>query len=208
MIVLSDITARVRTRFEAESSVRWTDAAIHDAINEGLDELSEGSAFSERVVSIPILPDRNFYDLRGYASDDVVTVRAVYSTVREDWLHPITEDALRTRWTDAIGDPSEFFLRGWSWLGVYPHASSASGFLRVYMSCLAPRFLHSQAVLGDLPDDLVPALEDYALYTLQALDYATDKAVAHWKDFVGRQSDLGSFVTQRGRSSGFIGGLR
>ena len=208
MLALATTTARIRTRFEAESTVRWPDAVIHVAVNEALDELSEATGFVERVVSIPQLADRNFYDLRGYVPDDFIIVRAVWSTVREDWLTPDTEDSLGPRWEGVVGDPRMFFMRGWSWLGVYPHPTASTGFLRVYLTTLAPQFLHSQAVLSDLPDDLVPALEDYALYTLQALDGAVDKALLHWKDFVARQQALGEFVSQRTRSSGYIGGRR
>lgn len=210
MLALSNITARIRTRFEAESTVRWPDATIHVAVNEALDELSETAGFVERVVSIPQLADRNFYDLRGYTADDVIGIRAVWSTIRQDWLTPSTPDTVSAapQWRTVTGDPHTFFLRGWSWLGVYPHPTTSTGFLRVYLTTLAPRFLHNQAVLADLPDDVVPALEDYALYTLQALDGAVDKALLHWKDFVNRQQSLGSFVEHRGRSSGYIGGKR
>jgi len=198
VIPLSAIAAHVRTRFEAESVVRWFDSAIHTAIGEGLerngdDTLDEG---------------RSFYDLRGYAPDDFVSLRAVWSTVRSDWLVPASEAQLHPRWEEDPGDPDSFFLRGWCWLGVYPHASGSSGYLRAYLSCLAPQLTHDQAVLSDLPDDLTPALEDYALYDLQAQDGETGSALAHWGDFVGRQRGLGDFVKSRGKSSGFIGGRR
>ncbi len=208
MIPLSSITARVRTRFEAESAVRWSDSAIHEGINEGLDELSEITRFYERVVSIPVLANRNFYDLRDYLPDDFIDIRAVWSTVRSDWLTPTSEDLLDPRWEEAPGDPYTFFTRGFCWLGIYPHAASASGYLRVYFSSLAPQLTHPQAVLADLPDDFTPALEDYAIYDLHAQDGETQKALLRWKDFAIRQAGLGSAVSNRGRSSGNIGGRR
>jgi hypothetical protein len=197
----------VRTRFEAESLVRWSDSCIHTAVNEGLDELSESARFVERVVSVPIAA-RNFYDLRGYVPDDFVSVRAIWSTVREDWLTPTSEHLLHERWEESTGDPHSFFKRGWNWIVVYPRATSATGFLRVYLSCLAPQLLHGQAVTEDLPDDFAPALEDYALYDLQAQDGETRKALGHWKEFSERQRNFGEFVESRGRTSGFIGGAR
>jgi len=212
MIPLSTVTSRIRTRFEAESAIRWSDAAIREAINEALDELSEATHFYERVVSIPLVADRIFYDLRAYAPDDFISVRAVWSTVREDWLTPNSEgklDASYRRWQEAVGDPHTYFTRGWGWLGVYPHPeNSASGYLRVYFATLAPQLTHPQAVLADLPDDINPALEDYALYDLQTQDGETAAALLHWKDFADRQARLGKFVESRGRTSGVIGGRR
>jgi hypothetical protein len=209
MLILSNVLSRVRTRFDAESSVRWDDETIIASINEGLDELSEGAQHYERIVSIPVTR-RSFYDLRGFIPDDVISVRAVWSTIRQDWLIPTSEEKLGRRWEETVGDSYHFFLRGWSWLGVFPHpagdSSVANGFLRVYFNCLAPQLGHSQAVLPDLPDDFSPMLEDYALYDLQAQDGETDKALGHWTDFAGRQKKLTSFVASRGRSSGFIGG--
>lgn len=211
MIPLSNLLARIRTRFHAESSVRWSDSAITSSVNEGLDEVSEGARFIERVVSIPITMDRTFYDLCGYLPDDFIALKAIWSTVRQDWLVPTTEGRLASenpRWIQVDGDPYSFFLRGWSWLGVYPHASASTGYLRAYVYCLAPQFLHSQSVLADLPDNYAPALEDYALYDLQAQDGETDKALMHWKDFAARQKSFTDFVSGRGKSSGFIGGRR
>ena len=208
MIPLSAITARVRTRFEAESTVRWSNADIWAAVNEGLDELSEATRFVERVASIPVVEGRNFYDLRGYVPDDFVALRAVWSTTRSDWLRPSSEGLLHTRWEEDPGDPDAFFRRGWCWMGVHPHASGSSGYFRAHLTCLAPQLNHDQAVFADLPDDLIPALEDYGLYELQSQDGETELSLEHWKDLVNRQRTLNDFVEDRGRSSGFLGGRR
>ncbi len=209
MIPLSTITSRARTKFEQESSARWSDAAFHQAINEGLDELSEATHFYERVVSIPLAGDRILYDLRGFVPDDFISVRAVFCTNLDAWLNSNSSENFYTRWEESVGDPREFFTRGWNWLGVFPHpANSATGFLRVYFSCLAPHFLHPQAVLADLSDDFTTALEDYAVYDLQVQDGETDKALVHWSAFASRQATLGDFVARRARSSGYIGGRR
>src|SRR3990172_6158683 len=205
MIPLSTITARARTKFEQESSTRWPDSAFHLAINEVLDELSEATHFYERVVSIPISADRIYYDLHVYVPDDFISVRAVWSTSLEHWLNPSTPERFYPRWEEAVGDPHEFFTRGWNWLGVYPHpASSATGFLRVYFSCLAPRFTHAQSVLSDLTDDFATALEDYAVYDLQVQDGEPEKALIRWGAFAARQQALAGFVAGRSRAVGSI----
>ena len=209
MVPLSLITARARTKFEQQSATRWPDAAFHKAINEGLDELSEATHFYERVVSIPVVPDRIYYDLRGYIPDDFISVRAVWSVTLDDWLDPTTPEKLHQRWEETVGDPYAYFTRGWNWLGVYPHPeNSSTSVLRVYFSSLAPHFLHPQAVLSDLTDDFTRALEDYAVYDLQCQDGETDKALVNWAAFSTRQQRLAGFVNQRARSAGNIGGRR
>ena len=56
MLTLSDIRSRVRTRFEAASTTRWSNADINAAINDGLGELSEATRYFERWVSILLRP--------------------------------------------------------------------------------------------------------------------------------------------------------
>lgn len=211
MIPRDTIVSRARTRFESESSVRWSDAGIVSAINEGLDELSEQTHFYRRYVSIPLVADRIFYDIRGYVPDDAIGLTAAWSTIRNDWLKPRSEDELDPRWEEATGDPYEWFVRGAFHFGVHPHpTSSTSGYLRVWFSGLAPHFTHGQSVIADLPDDFIPALEDYVLYELQARDGETKKSLLHWKDFSRRARMLEEFVRKRGARAfvGHMGGRR
>lgn len=190
--------------------MKWDNQSIYNAINEGLDELSEATGFYERYVTIPIVGNRTYYDLRGYLPENVVGVRSVWSTVREDWLVPISEENLGFQWEQSAGDPQHFFVRGISWLGVWPKADTTAGYLRVYFAGLAPHFTVPQDVLADLPDDFVPALEDYALYELAAQDRETDKALEHWREYVAREDGLYRFVNNRvvRARRGAIGGRR
>ena len=45
MLTLSDIRSRVRTRFEASSTTRWSNSDVNDAINDGIEELAEAIVF-------------------------------------------------------------------------------------------------------------------------------------------------------------------
>ena len=203
MIPRSEVESRVRTRFEQESSVRWASADIVSAINEGLDELSERTHFYQRYVSIPVVPGRVYYNLTSYIPDDAISLRSCWSTVRADWLEATAEHTLEPSWEEGIGDPQKWFPRGALYIGVYPHpavGATAPGYMRLYFSSLAPHFSHSQAVLGDLTNDFVPALVDYALYELQARDGESKKALIHWKSFDKRAKLLEDFVARRGRS--------
>jgi len=164
MINAADIVSRVRTKYESESTTRWTGARILEAINEGLDDLSLETGFYERHVSVPVQAGLQYYDLRGFTPETVLSVTSIYNTSRQDWLVPTTAEELdlfNPMWEDSTGDPQKYFLRGIYWFGVWPKASStATGYLQVYFQGLAPHFLHNQSVLDDLPDDWVPALED------------------------------------------------
>lgn len=209
MIPFSEIISRVRTKFEAESSTRWSDRSIGNAINNGLDELSERTLFYERYVSIPKRAGQTYYDTRGYVPEGALQFTRIWSTTLDNWLDPINAESLNLRtapavqlnpllWEESQGDPTAWFVRGGWWFGVYPYpGESASGYLRVYFASLAPHFTHPQSVLEDLPDDFVPALEDYALYELNAQDGETSKALLHWKSFSERAGLLEDLVEKR-----------
>lgn len=212
MIPLAQIRSRVRTKFEAESDSRWSDAAINAAINEGLDELSERTLFYERYVSIPKAPGQRYYDIRGYVPDGAYALTGLFSTTRNDWLAPVTErgldnpnqlDASGTAlWEESIGDPDSWFVRGAHWFGVYPYpGEDATGYLRLYFAGQAPHFTHDQAVLADLPDDYIPALEEYAMYELHAQDGESKKALLRWKNYDERATEFATFVERRNKTA-------
>jgi hypothetical protein len=210
LIPLSQIAARVRTKFEAESTARWTDQGIYDAVNEGLEELAEATLFFERYVTIPLVADRTYYDLRGYLPESAIGVTSVWDTTTSAWLTPINQGDLGFRWEESAGEPQFYFLRGANWLGVWPKVSTTSGFIRVHFAGLPPRFTTPQSVLSDLPDDYVPALEEYALYELSAQDGETDKAIAHYQEYAAKEKSLADFVSRRTATArvGRVGGRR
>jgi len=201
VIPLSEVTSRVRTRYESESggsSTRYTDEDIRLFVNEGLETLAEATSFYERYVTIPLAENRTYYDVRGFTPETVVRIKSVWSTARNDWLRPVAETDLDISWEEATGAPLVFFTRGIYWIGVQPKpTSSETGYLRVYFAGIPGRFTHPQAVLGDLPNDHVPALEDYALYEMAALDRQTKLALLHWKEYEAREKSLTDFTGRR-----------
>ena len=198
MVPLSEIISRTRTRFEQESSVRWSDSDIADSINEGLDELSEATEFYERYVVIPLRAGRTYYDIRGFLPENALGVTAVWCTTTSRWLYPTRAETLKyPQWERTTGPPESFFLRGVFRLGIHPKVNADSGFLRVHFFGLAPHLDHPQAVLADLPDDYIPALEDYVLYDLQSNDGEVEKGLIHWASYREREKSLGSFVEKR-----------
>lgn len=199
MIPLSEIISRVRTKHESATGVRWSDDDIQSAINEGLQSLAEGTYFYERYATVPIQEGRQWYDLRGFTPEVVVRIKSIHSSNRNYWLTPISTEMLPYNWEQSVGEPQTFFTRGIYWYGVWPRAGSdsTSGYHRVYFAGIPQDFSHPQAVLRDLPDNHVPALEDYALYEMAAQDRESKRAIMHYQSYLKRQRDLREFMDNR-----------
>ena len=199
MIPLSDLISRVRTKHEHATSVRWTDADIQKVINEGLECLAEATHFYERYITVPIQMSRTWYDLRGFTPEVVVSIKSIHSSTRNYWLKPISVRDLPYNWEQSVGEPQCFFTRGCHWYGVWPRAGSdeSSGFHRVYFAGIPQRFENTQAVLRDLPDNHVIALEDYALYELAAQDREWKRAQQLFQSYRKREKDLADFIDGR-----------
>ena len=210
MVPLSQIISRTRTRYDAESSgsaIRFSDTNLTLFVNEGLETLAESTGFYERYATVPVQANRQYYDLRGFTPETVVSITSVWSVARNDWLRPVNFNLLGGDWEKAVGTPEAFWARGIYWLGVYPRQATTSSYFRVYFQGVPSRFTHAQAVLGDLPDDYVPALEDYALYEMAAADGNPKRALIHWSDYQKREKSLGDFLRRRtaGARAGHLG---
>src|SRR5512139_3668001 len=125
MLTLSDIRSRVRTRFEAASTTRWSDADINAAINDGIAELSEATQYYERWASLLLKEGRTYYDLRGLLSETVLSITAVQHEPGVRWLTPIHLcDIGYEEWEQTNGNPISWFTRGLWWLGIWPCPSA------------------------------------------------------------------------------------
>lgn len=213
MIPLSTIVGRVRARYEQSSTVRWSDDDIKKYINEGLETLAEASDFYERYTTVALENGRQYYDLRGFTPETVVSVKSVWSSARNDWLQPVDSGDLQFQWEASTGDPQVFFTRGIHWLGVWPRPGSTNtGSLRVYFSGIPYRYTIDQAVLADLPDDHVPALEEYALHEMAIQDGDVDLSMRYWASYIERENRLSRFADHRldggtvGRYGGYTSG--
>ena len=212
MIPLSQLQSRIRVKYEAESGgsdVRFSDNDIRLFINEGLETLAEATGFYERYATVPVQANRQYYDLRGFTPETVASITSVWSSARNDWLQAANLEALGTDWELAVGTPQVFIIRGIYWLGVYPRSEGTSDYLRVYFQGIPSRFTHPQAVLGDLPDDFYPAIEDYVLYEMSALDGNPKRALIHWASYQKREKALDDFLRRRttGARAGRFGGM-
>ena len=197
MITLADTISRVRVKFEQGSTTRWTDAAITQAINEGLETLAESTSFFERYCTIPLSSNRRWFDLRGFTPETVVRIKSIWTSNRNEWLRPVSVEDLPYDWHKSVGEPQVFFVRGIYWFGVWPYETSGSGYLRVYFSGIPSRLEGIPAVIADLPDDHIPALEDYALYQLSVQDREHDASIRHYQSYLKRERDLKRIVDGR-----------
>jgi hypothetical protein len=198
MIPLSDLISRVRTKYEQSSNVRWSDDDITSAINEGLQSLAEGTGFYERYVTIPLAQPRQWYDVRGFTPEVVVHIKSIHNSNRNLWLKPVSTEELPYNWEQSVGEPQYFFTRGIHWFGVWPRPeANNAGWLRVYFAGIPQDFTFGQQVLRDLPDNHLPALEDYALYELSAQDRETARAIQHYRSYLKREKDLQDFIDGR-----------
>lgn len=199
MASLSEIRDRVRTRFEASSNTRWSDAVINAAINEGLEELSETTGYYERHISIPLKQKRTYYDLRGLIPDSALGVTAVWHENTNRWLNSYTHREMTySEWEKVVGDPIVWFPRGLWWLGLWPKSSSDSDqWVKVYFCGLAPELTDDAQEPADLSEDFIPALEEYALYDLYQRDGETQKALGLWASYRQREYELTKHVANR-----------
>ena len=199
MLTLSEIRSRVRTRFEAASTTRWASADIDAAINDGLFELSEATRYLERSFSLPLKQERTYYDLRGFTPETVMSVTAVWHEAGTRWLTPINlTDIGYEEWEETAGNPISWFQRGAWWLAIWPRPSEdLDEWIRVYYSAVAPKLVDDGDVPEHLPDEFIPALEEYALYELQQREGETEKALFWWGKYKERERLLEQHMAHR-----------
>lgn len=207
LIPVSTILSRVRTRYESAtggSSTRWSDSLLTDFVNEAIENIAESTLFYERYTSVPFQPNRQFYDLRGFTPETVVRIKSIYNTGNNLWLEPLNPDKLHLDWRQSTGNPQGFFTRGIYWFAIYPKSTAAlttnrntQNYLRVYFAGIPSRFSNTQEVLRDLPNDMIPAIEDYCLYEMAAIDRRHDMALYYWDQYYQREERFRRFVDNR-----------
>jgi len=199
MLTRSDIRSRVRTRFEHSATTRWSTADINAAINDGIGELSEATRYYERWVSVKLKQSRNYFDLRGITPEIILSVTAVWHDPGVRWLTPITlGDIGYEEWEETTGNPISWFVRGQWWLGIWPKPSSdVDEWLRIYYSGVAPALTEDGHIPKQLPEEFVPALEEYALYELNQREGETEKALYWWGEYKKRERALEQHMAHR-----------
>ncbi len=187
------------------SPVRWSATDVVNAINEGLEELSDISEFYERYATIHLRTNASYYDLRSIVPDTILRVTNIFNPSNNTWLKPIDTRDLdyktARQWELVPGEPLKYQMRGLWWLGVYPAGPSSSGLIRVYYKALHPALTDSNQEPEQLPEDYHTNIVDYAMYTLLADDMETTQAALYWNRFKQAADQLADQCFPGGRAS-------
>lgn len=180
---------------EVESSpVRWSEDDIALAINEGLQELSDGAEFFEREYTIRLRKSANYYDLRTCIPDTILRVTAIWNPTRNTWTRPVEvrelDENTSRQWEEVDGSPHLHFVRGLWWLGIFPHTTADDETLRLKCKALHPDLEDDLDVPQQLPEEFHRAPVDYALYNLFSDDKEVTEAMNHWQKYGEKEAAL------------------
>jgi hypothetical protein len=188
-----------RLNESSSAPVFWTEADVEVALNEGYAEISDETEGYERWLTVDLLANRPYYDLRNILPRDVLSVRAAFNNQTSRWLTPsrvIDLEGGDRRWERRTGQAERLFLRSPWWLGYWPRSGVDSGTIKQYYTALPDPMVE---------DDDEPwfsavfhlGLVEYALAELWAQDAESDKALASWNGYLGYETALQSWVDGR-----------
>jgi len=199
-----EMKAEVRTRLNELTANYWSDQDIEDALNEGLDEISDATEWFERMTTITFWSGRTYLDARSTLSDTFLAPKRCINNQTGKWMEPShvrNQDARQRQWEKVSTEPEQFFMRGIWWLGFYPKPKADSGSMRLYFSSLpAPMSLDDDE--PEFPSEYHMGIVDYALYDLMAQDAETKKALIFWQEYSGYETGLKQYVQQRTTADG------
>jgi hypothetical protein len=183
----------------AAAPVFWTDADVSAALNEGYQEISDATEWYERVVTIDLLRERPYYDLRRIVPDPLLRVGSAFNLQTNRWLTPCSVPDLDRgwrRWETTIGEPDHVLIRGLCWLRYWPMNGAQSGSIQQHYTAIPPTL----AVDADVPGFPLPVhygLVEYALADLWAQDAETTLATTAWAAYLAYETALTDFVQGR-----------
>ena len=196
------------------SPVHWTEADIEGAVNDGVQELSDGGEFYETFATIKLKASTPYYDLRSILPQSYLRISAIWNSTTSTWLTAKTARELDERttrtWETATGDSQYYIVRGLWWLGIFPTTTSTNKVLRVYYKALHPTLVHDSEEVKQLPDEYADAITSYAAYTLWADDGELKKALNYWNGYNEQEQKLKLHANSRTSHArvGRLGGYR
>ena len=202
-MLFSELQTEVFRRLDEDSSspAFWSLADVKTAINEGYEEMSDASEWYERNANLTLLSKRTYYDLRtALGSEQVLTLKHAYNQTTRRWLYPgeLRELDYRTfhQWEDITGEPEQFFLRGLFWLGTFPKQTADLGSLKLYYTAI-PLALSDDADEPGFPEEFQYGLVEYAIGDLLAQEAETQKALAHFDEYLNYEAGLTAWTEGR-----------
>lgn len=200
-MTLAELRTEVFRRLEesASSPVFWTAADITAALNEGYQEISDESEWDERVLTIDLLRERPYYDVRTVFPSSMLAIGAAYNDQTSRWLFPASPGDLakgRLRWETVTGEPSHLLVRGLFWLGYWPQVAADSGTVQQHYVALPDDLVDDDDTPG-FPETVHYGLVEYALAELWSQDAETTKAVQAWQMYLLYERALTDWVQGR-----------
>lgn len=200
-MTLAELKAEVFRRLEESSTapVFWTAADVELALNDGLVEISDATEWCEDILTVDLLRQRPYYDMRYMTRRPVLRLGAAFNEQTSRWLTPVVPtdlDAGYRQWEITQGEPTHQMVRGLWFLGYWPLAPADAGTVRQHYTTLPPRLLVDTDEPA-FPETVHYGLVEYALADLWAQDAEASKASAAWQTYVAYEQALKDWVEGR-----------
>jgi hypothetical protein len=200
-MTLTELRTEVFRRLQEDQSapVFWTVAEVSAALNEGYHEISDATEWYERWVTIDLLRERPYYDLRYLLPQPVLSVGSALNEQTNRWLTPCSTrdlDSTYRKWEQTIGEPTHTLLRGLWWLRYWPYSGTEHGTVKQYYTSLPPALEAADDSPG-IPEVLHYGLVEFALADLWAQDAEPTLATTAWKTYLAYEQALLDFVQGR-----------
>jgi hypothetical protein len=183
---------------EVQGGVVWSVAEIDAAIDETYDALADQCEWCERTITVDLLSDRPYYDLRTVVPEPVLTVGPAYHETTGQWLTPASVrdlDGADRRWEGVVGTAQRIVTRGLWWLGVTPRVRGDVGTVRLKYTTLPDRLTDLDE--PGFPEPFHEALVEGPLCDLWAQDGETARAEAAWQRYLTLETGLQQWVNDR-----------
>lgn len=202
-MTLNDIRADVfrRLRELSDAPVYWSADDVDAAINETNDELADETEWNEQWITIDLLTDRPYYDLRTVVGASLLSIGPAYHEDTNRWFIPSTAEELDSRdrrWETATGTPQRVLTKGLWWVGLWPRIQSEGGTWRQYYANL-PDPLADDADVPGFPAQYHDALTEGATSILLAEDGQTTNALLAWQMYLEFEAKLTDWKASRVR---------
>lgn len=188
-----------RLHESATTPVFWTEADVETALNAGYMELSDATEWHEETVTIPLLNNRPYYDLRTVVGPTFLRLGAVFHEDTSRWLIPTTTralDAAYRRWEQVTGLPQQVIMRGLWWLGLWPRTTADAGTVRADVVTLPAPLVEDDDEPG-YPEAFHDGPIEWALSDLWAQDGEAQRAQSAWQAYLAIEAGLAAWVNDR-----------
>ena len=189
----------VRRRINESSTVFFTAQDIKDALNDGLEEISDATEWYERQATIDWTVGEIYTDLSTVLPDTILSILRCWNTTTQRWLDPTDPWEMDyhsyRQWELTTGQPQKYFIRGLWHLGIWPAPDSAQKIRVVYTAI--PPAMSADADDPDFPKEFHFGLIDYALSDLYSQERETTKAFDRWTRYLTTEERLRQDVNHR-----------